>query len=590
MKQIQYIPLVAVTLSLLAGCATSNRQAGKNITATPGFHTLTPDSLYRVDMDLVFHIPEHYFSKRSRLVIVPQLVADGTVKEEYAPLVLDAPIYDKKVYRKKILHGYEDPYEGKATKADKTSHAFELPYRETVELPEGVEEGRFVAVVSTDGCGQCSGIDTLEIAAISNPVTLMEDLKESLELSWIEPEFVIRPKIIEGKGVANLQFGINRSDINLSMGNNQKELDGMVKTLAPVFSDTLATVNGITITGMASADGSLALNTALARNRANAAKEWLTCQLGIKPEMQRRITTGSRPEGWEPVLAAMTAAGNPDSAAVKNILVKYNGSNDDVQEQYIRRLSCWNDIKNNYLQKDRKVEYVYTYTLKSFTSDSELLDMYSKRPDAFNEDELLRVAALTPSAEGKKEVYGTIINYFPQSQVAVNNLAVLHLREGNTQKAKEVLNTLTEYAPETLNTLAASYIYADDYEKAIELLQDTELPVARYNLGLLKAKKRQFGEAYELLRPFADLNSAIVALSVNRNSEADRILSALDNSQPVAEYARSLVAARLENDTTFYKHIPNACTDPALRKRATGEPDFFRYRREEPFRALVNQR
>ena len=261
-----------------------------------------------------------------------------------------------------------------------------------------------------------------------------------------------------------------------------------------------------------------------------------------------------------------------------------------MQERYIRRLPCWNRIKNQYLQKDRKVEYVYTYTLKSFTSDAELLDMYRTRPDAFNEEELLRVAALSESHDKKKEVYRTIQKYFPTSQVAANNLAVLYLREGKEEKAREVLSTLTEYSPEVLNTLAASYVYANDYEKAIELLQEMELPEARYNLGLLQAKKRRFNEAYELLRPFADLNSAIVALSINKNEEAKTILTPLKESSPVAEYTRSMTAARLQENEMFYLHIGNACKDAKLRERAATEPDFYRYHAEDGFQTLINKR
>lgn len=587
-RNIQYITLLTASLGLLAGCA-SNRQAAKTVTATPSPCVLTPDSANQVRMDMLFHVPENYFSRRSRLIITPQLVVEDTVKEEYMPLVLDAPIYNKKINRKKVLDQYIDPLEERAVKADKASRSFDLPYREAIQLPEGTEEGRIVGVVSTDGCGECTGIDTIDIAAISNPITLMKDVKEALQLSWIEPEFVIRPKIMEGKGVANLQFVINKSDIDLSMGNNRNELDGMMRTLAPILKDSLATVNSLTITGMASADGSLAYNTPLARNRAAAAKQWLVGQLNIQPKVQRLISVDSRPEGWEPVLAAMVADGDPDAAAVKDILEKYKEDNDDVQERYIRRLACWNRIKNQYLQKDRKVEYVYTYTLKSFTSDAELLDMYRKRPDAFNEEELLRVAALADSHK-KKEVYQTIQKYFPASQIAANNLAVLYLREGNEDKAREVLSALTEHSPEVLNTLAASYVYANNYEKAIELLQEVKLPEARYNLGLLQAKKRRFNEAYELLRPFADVNSAIVALSINKNEEAKTILMPLKDNSPVAEYARSITAARLQENELFYRHIGNACKDAKLCKRAATEADFYRYHAEDRFQTLINKR
>lgn len=219
---IQYITLLTAAIGLFTGCATSRKQAEKVITTTPSPYVLTPDTANRIRMNLVFHVPEHYLARRSRLVITPQLVNGTEVKDEYTPVVLDAPIYSKKTNRKQVLdNNYTDPYGEQAVKADKAARSFELPYRQMVQLPEGTESGQIVAVVSTDGCGTCTGIDTIDIASISNPITLMDDVKESLQLSWIEPEFVIRPKVHEGHGEANLQFAINKWDIDMAMGDNR---------------------------------------------------------------------------------------------------------------------------------------------------------------------------------------------------------------------------------------------------------------------------------------------------------------------------------------------------------------------------------
>lgn len=432
---IHYITLLAASVALFAGCA-SKRQAGKTVRVTPAPYMLTPDSTNKVALDMFFHIPENYLSRRSRLVITPRLVVGDTVKEEYEPLVLDAPIYSKKISRRAVLDYYEDPYAGRVVKVDEISRSFRIPYKETVQLPEGTADGHLMAVVSVDGCGTCSGIDTIEVATILRPAMPVE---EPLKLAWIEPEFVVRPKLVEGKGVAKLQFAINKSDIDLWMGANKAELDDMLHTLAPVLEDTLATLTSFTITGMASADGSLAFNTSLACARAASAKQWLAGQLDIRQEVQRLIAVDSRPEGWEPVLAAMVADGNPDAAAVREILQTYSDGNDDVQERYIRRLPCWNNIKTNYLQNDRQVEYAYAYTIRSFTTDSELLEMYRTRPDAFNEEELLQVAVLAPTPKEKQAVYQTILRYFPASQTAANNLAFLYQREGKRDEAIRVL-------------------------------------------------------------------------------------------------------------------------------------------------------
>lgn len=181
------------------------------------------------------------------------------------------------------------------------------------------------------------------------------------------------------------------------------------------------------------------------------------------------------------------------------------------------------------------------------------------------------------------------MKYFPQSAIGANNLAVLYLREGNAEEAQRVLNRQKEYTPEQLNTLAASYVYAGDYERAVELLQDADLPQARYNLGLIKAKQRHLNEAYELLRPYSDVNAAVVALSVNRNDEARDIMDSVKAATPVAEYVRAMVAARFKEHDAFFLHIVKACEDEKLRMRAVDEPDFYGYKDDERFRALINR-
>ena len=163
---------------------------------------------------------------------------------------------------------------------------------------------------------------------------------------------------------------MNRYDINLSLGRNREEMNGMLEALGKIVGDSLATLNGVSIYGMASADGSYALNDRLAKNRAGSARDWLVQNLHLSAQDARHFSVGARPEGWTPVLEAMRADGHPDTTQVAEILKKYEGQNDDVAERYIRRLACWNDIRTRYLQNDRKVVYEYTYTIKSFTTDA----------------------------------------------------------------------------------------------------------------------------------------------------------------------------------------------------------------------------
>ena len=188
-----------LALAFVSGCGAS-RKASKVITVAPDRQILSQDSTNKVSLNLVFQVPEKYFSTRSRLIILPQLMVGDTVKDKYSPIVLDAPIYNKKKERLEVLEEYQDPYSESAVAVRKPSRAFNIPYSETVSLPEGLDNARIAGVVTADGCGKCANIDTVDMASIANPVTLI-DVKKSLELSWIEPEFVIRPKVMEGRGV-----------------------------------------------------------------------------------------------------------------------------------------------------------------------------------------------------------------------------------------------------------------------------------------------------------------------------------------------------------------------------------------------------
>ena len=570
-KDTFYILLAGLLPWGVMGCA--SQKMGDKVRVTPSDQVLMPDSTHAVQLDMTVEVPQKTLGKRSRLIIVPQLLAGDSLVAECTPMVLDAPIYGKKMHRRVLLEDYVDSLASYARPVQK-KESVTIAYSERVAIPDSLASARIVGVVTTDGCGACTAIDTLDMAQISNPITLV-DTHEELKLNWIEPQFVVRPKILQARGEASLQFAISNHKINLDMANNRSEMQQMLDKLQAILADSLAMVNSVNIQGLASVDGSHAFNERLAKQRAESAKNWMLGKIDLSKVRRNQFTVGSRPEGWEPVIQAMTADGRADSARVREIVEKYKGQSDDVAERYIRRLSCWGDIKKYYLQSNRKVEYVYTYSLKSFTTDAELLDMYGKRPDAFNEDELLRVSTLKQMPTEKQEVYRTLMHYFPQSQVAANNLAVLLLNEGRLDEAEAVLESLDDYTPEVLNTRAALYVYRYDYEHAIELLRShMDMPEARYNLGLIHAQLRNLGEAYNLMHDYSDTNSAIIALSVNRNEEADGMMNRCEDASPLAEYVRALIAARLNRTDDAVKHLQRACADASLKERARTEVDF----------------
>lgn len=422
----------------LSACTTARRsKTPLDISITPSPYTITTDTSAHANIDMTIRVGQGTIGKRSRLFITPQLTMGDSVVSELTPLVLDGPIYTRKLHRRAVLSHYRDAYAGTAHHIANVQTTISLPYHDSIVLPMGIDTAHIVAVLSTDGCGSCTGFGSIEMGTI---VRMQTPKREKPQLSLLPSHFTVKPKILHGRGEAHLQFVINRDDILLSMGNNAAELDSMMSRLSPIINDTLSTINSLSIYGMASADGPLPFNTDLARRRATSACRWIVEQMGIPSYIERRIVIGSRPEGWQPVLEAMTIDGCKDSIAVKNILQRYATQNDDVQERYIRRLPCWPLIRDRYLQKDRKVEYAYTYTLRSFSTDDELRSMYLTRPDAFSETELLRCAELQPDMKQAISVYRYTLSRYPASHIAANNLAYLLFATGRDDEAFAIVD------------------------------------------------------------------------------------------------------------------------------------------------------
>ena len=175
-----YYLLLGLVPMTIAGCAVSDK--ARKVTVSP-VKTLTPDSASAVDVDVTINVPAHAFTKRSRLIVVPQLVSNDTVVAECRAMVLDAPIYSKKMERRVKLDGYTDTLAAHSYKADNRKEML-VPYKERVAVPENIDGGRIVAVLSTDGCGECEVADTVDVAYIANLPTLV-DPKKSLQLNFI---------------------------------------------------------------------------------------------------------------------------------------------------------------------------------------------------------------------------------------------------------------------------------------------------------------------------------------------------------------------------------------------------------------------
>ena len=202
------IIIAAAAAMLAAGCAASRHAAENGLKVNPSPYAVMPDAVGNVDIDMQFEVPSRYLGRRERIVLLPKIVKDTTVMAEMSPIAIDAPIYVKKMERLEVLEDWQDTSIAYRRALDKLSDTLLVPYRNTVCLRDMADGTRIRLFVTSDGCGSCRALDTLDLGGITDPSVLLTD---TMKVRALEPVFVIRPKFREGKGEARLQFRINRS-------------------------------------------------------------------------------------------------------------------------------------------------------------------------------------------------------------------------------------------------------------------------------------------------------------------------------------------------------------------------------------------
>ena len=159
-----------LALSLTAGCAHHNFEQNRvhlEADMLPLWHT---NAAGRAVVHTTFVVPRKALTRRQRLIVVPQMVigADSVVAE-LTPLVADRRQFSRKLHRRQVLEGYADPYSPMALHYDK-QHVALLPYADTLHMPLPLRQVRLRAMLTTDGCGRCTAIDTLVMGRAVNAV------------------------------------------------------------------------------------------------------------------------------------------------------------------------------------------------------------------------------------------------------------------------------------------------------------------------------------------------------------------------------------------------------------------------------------
>lgn len=290
------------------------------------------------------------------------------------------------------------------------------------------------------------------------------------------PDFVFvrppqRPKKLHLNGSANIEFEVNKIDIQPDRANNRKELEKIRQALDSVHH-IQGTIDSIRIQGFASPDGPYDKNVILAQGRTEAIAAYVTKRYNVKKSL---IRTSSEPEDWRGFRKLVAASTLPNKQKILDVASDTRYSLDERERLIKQRFpGDYDEMRKDILMRLRHTDYSIGYTLPVFSNIDTILMYYHENPRLLSQEEFYLAAEQYKQGSPEFiEIMRTAGTYFRRDEIANLNAANAALMEENYKEAERLLESAgksaeAEYTRGTLAALRKEYAKAREYFEAAQ--------------------------------------------------------------------------------------------------------------------------
>ncbi len=462
-------------------------------------------------------------------------------------------------------------------------------YSDSVYVENPNDDYRCDMIVTLENYVHILSRDTFEVArGTVNPLRLLEygfsGAPVTDERHLPQPEMELR----DTKGDVNLIFRVNKASLDLDEGNNRAELVGLKERLHTIENDPDAKLNGFTIMGTASPEGSYAKNLRLAEARMDWAMSYITDELSESTRRTSAISTSASVEKWESVVAMLRADGHDEEADVVQAAIDKYPRSQDKQSRTIQSLPFYRKlIVPKYLTRLRRVSYELSYSEYRPLSDEEVENLYRvgkyKEIPRFDFWKLYNRAA---TLEEREAVCRKAIETYPgKFLVASNDLAAILIDkgEGDPELLLPYLS-LPDIPHEVRYNQVAAWLLKNVSPGKADSLAEYLPDEGIYHQAKIYAKALN-GKCDEVLQEISEsspINEVVMLLAVKEDEIAWEKAQKLGDSAK-EDYLRAIASNRLvlkqdrfELCTVAENYLKSAMDkDPSLRDIACIDGDLM---------------
>lgn len=508
--------------------------------------------------------PEKYLKKKATVTLTPVLKYNGTSEKLTAAT-----------------------FQGEAVKGNNKKISYKAggtyTHRVQFDFKPGMEKSELYLTFQVNTGSKTFDLPEIKVADGIN-CTYMLAKAENLEPAFAADEF---SHSITSTQSADINFLVAKTNIR-SSELDKEEIKALAEKLSQVSTTEGSKVESVEISGYASPEGSVGLNTNLAEGREKVAVDYMNKQLS-KIKQNVEIDSKYTSEDWDGFQELVQKSDIQDKALILSVLSQF--SDPDQREVEIRKLSAaYKVLATDILPQLRRSKMKVVTSISGKTDDQ--LKAAVKNGEQLSIEELLYTATLTENAKEKEEIYQKAVDQYPDDWRAVNNLGAAKYLLGDFDGAEKLFSKAMD-----MNSSADE----TNYNWGIIKLRNGENKIAEQflgkaaglgdkldaALGVVYLHKGDYGAANKALDGDKTNNAAIGKLVVRDNASAETILNSVETPNALTHYLKAIVNARKGNKTALVSELKQAVSDSDLKKRAKVDIEFAKYASESDFAAVV---
>lgn len=558
-KSLFFVSVLAA--AMLTSCG--KPVAPEQVTVNPSPLTVVGD---KVNADITGTFPVKKFSKKAIVTITPVLKYEGGE-------ALGAPV----------------TYVGEKAKENGKTVSYKqgARYKQTASfdyVPAMAKSELYLRFTAKNGNKEVV-IPDMKVADGVVATAKLADAKE------IEPQITADKfqRIIQEMQEADIRFLIQQSNLRNSELKSQ-EMKDLQAAIKDADKDEKKAINKLEVSGYASPDGGVKLNTTLADARQANAQKYLQQQLKknkVKADIESSVTA----QDWEGFQKAMEESNIQDKDLVLRVLSMY--SDPEEREAQIKNLSAvYKTIAEEILPELRRSRLILTTDLIG-KSDEEIAELSKNDPAALNVEELLYAATLTNDANEKMAIYKKAVELFPNDYRGYNNMGMLYFKQGSVAEARRSYTQALKIAANNPDV---------NYNAGVAAMADNDLKMAEQYLGKAAGTEGNLsaamGTLYTMKGDYAAAkkaygtkpsNNAAVQQILNEDyAGARQTLAKVENPNATTAYLAAIVGARTNDRDAVYSNLKAAVArDAQFRAKAKKDIEFAKYQEDAQFQEII---